>query len=114
MIKGIGVDIIEIGRIAQAMRGGEKFLPRNFTAAEIKYFGEKNNAPQTAAGNFAAKEAFAKALGTGFRGFGLADVEILRDNLGAPYILFRGERHSCHLSISHSENYAVATVVIEE
>ena len=110
MIKGIGIDIIEIERIEKLLSSKENFLSRNFTEAELEF----NSKPQSTAGNFAAKEAFAKALGTGFRGFGLRDIEVLRNDLGAPYILFRGGKINAHISISHNRTTAVAVVILME
>lgn len=114
MILGIGTDIIEIERIKQAMTNTH-FCSRFFTDKENEYFQECGYRPQTVAGNFCAKEAFSKALGTGVRGFSLKDIEVLRDALGKPYILFQQE-HACriHVSISHSREYAVAQVVLEQ
>jgi len=108
MIKGIGIDIIEIERIEKLISNKPNFLERNFTMPER----EQNAKPETIAGNFAAKEAFAKALGTGFRGFNLIDIEVLRNHLGAPYIIFRGEPTNANVSISHNRSTAVAVVVL--
>jgi len=108
MIKGVGIDIIEIERIEKLLCEKENFLSRNFTEAER----ELNLKLETAAGNFAAKEAFAKAMGTGFRGFGLIDVEILRNELGAPHIRFKGEPINANVSISHNRTTAVAVVIL--
>lgn len=119
MITGIGTDIIEISRLARAIENS-RFLSRYFTEAENEYFLLKNNNPQTIAASFAAKEAFSKALGTGFRGFGLRDVEVLRDKLGKPYINVYNNAKiftdggKIHLSLSHSHKYATAFVVIEK
>ena len=105
----IGVDIIEIPRIARAAADG-KLIARHFTPREIKYFKSKNMSPASIAGNWAAKEALAKALGTGVRGFSLIDVEILRHTLGQPFILCKGKRLRASVSISHSKDNAVAVV----
>lgn len=121
MIKGIGTDIIEIWRIEKALLN-DRFLDRFFSENERTYIEERKNAAQTVAGIYAAKEAFSKALGTGIRDFGLSDVEILHDNLGKPYIYAKNNAKikmdellikNVHLSISHSEKYAVATVIAE-
>jgi len=109
MIRGIGIDIIEVERIEKLVEEKENFLTRNFSEAEQDFLTK----PESIAGNFAAKEAFAKAKGTGVRGFNLRDVEVLRNELGAPYIIFKGEKNSAHVSISHTKTTAVAVVVIE-
>ncbi|MBO5060408.1 MAG: holo-ACP synthase [Clostridia bacterium] len=120
MIFGIGCDLCEIDRIAAA---GERFAARYFTENEQKLFEQKKkNKPQTVAANFAVKEAFSKALGTGVRGFGLCDVEVLRDELGKPYInLYADAQRICKelgissvfVSISHTDSLALAYVVLE-
>ena len=86
MIIGIGTDIIEIDRIEKAINRNNGFLDKVFTAREIEMFKERNMRSEVIAGNFAAKEAVSKALGTGFRGFSLGDIEILRDQLGKPIV----------------------------
>jgi len=120
MIIGIGIDIIEISRIKKAMEN-KRFLDRNFTERELKLFDSKNFKAETVSGNFAAKEAISKALGTGFRGFNLIDIEILRDDLGSPYVklynnieLLSLEKNisDIKISISHSKEYAVANCII--
>ena len=107
MISGVGVDIIEIERIEKLLIEKSNFLERNFTKNELIF----NKKAENIAGSFAAKEAFAKACGTGFRGFGLTDVEVLRDELGKPYIVFKGERSNANVSISHNRSTAVAVVI---
>lgn len=119
MIFGIGCDIIEIDRIANQ---DKRFLDKHFTENERELFIKKNNSPQTIAANFAAKEAFSKALGTGVRGFSLNEVEVLRDELGKPYINAYGkakeilknlEIENIFVSLSHSKELAEAFVVME-
>ena len=123
MIFGIGVDLIEIDRIKQAIeRNGQRFINRIYTKAEQEYC---NNRPSYAcyAARFTAKEAFLKALGTGLRkGMRWQDIEVYNDDLGKPYLQLHGylqERcqqegfANMHLSISHSSSYAIAQVIIE-
>lgn len=117
----VGVDIIEIPRIAEAYaRWGERFVKRIYTEAEIAYC--RGRAPQFAS-RFAAKEAVMKALGTGVRGVGWSEIEIVRARGGPPAIKLHGraariaERQGVRewaLSLSHSREYAVASVVIEK
>lgn len=119
MIKGIGTDIIEISRIEDSMKN-PRFLEKNFTDAENDYFRNKKMSPQSVAVSFAAKEAFSKALGTGISGFCYKDVEILHKDSGAPYInLYNNAKEmlgtgKIYVSLSHSQQYATAVVVIEE
>lgn len=120
MILGIGVDIIEIQRVKEALERTENFVERVFTKDEIKFFESRKMNPEVVAGNFAAKEAVVKALSTGFKGFEWKDVEVLRDSLGKPYVLLYNQAKklltdNCivHVSISHCKEYAVANAVLE-
>lgn len=118
---GHGIDLVEIQRIKKIVERKPHFLTRYFSEKEKTYFDTKpQNAYQSIAANFAAKEAVSKALGTGIRGFDLRDIEILRNHLGAPYILLSGNAETLsetlgisqwYISLSHSENYAIASVI---
>lgn len=108
MIK-TGIDIIEISRF-ENMKNPEMFEKKVFTKAERAYLDSKSKRYESAAAFFAAKEAFAKFMGTGFRGFSFKDIEVLHDELGKPYILFLGKRVNADLSITHSDISAVAVV----
>jgi len=119
LISGIGVDLIEIERVARACKR-EGFLKRCFTGEEIKLI---NNNWQKAAGNFAVKEAVAKMFGTGFRGFSPKDIEVLRDGSGKPYVNLYGKAAQIakdqqisviHVSITNTRDYANAFVVGEK
>lgn len=122
MIIGIGVDIVKVKRIEKALVRTEGFCKGVYSSEEIAYFSKKSNKYETAAGFFAAKEAFSKALGTGIRGFRLTDIIIKNDSLGKPDIYindkvrnkFKLFNHKIHLSISHTDEEAIAYVVIEE
>lgn len=87
MIIGVGVDLIEIERIKKACEK-EAFLLRAYTKEECRQAGRNVT---RLAGDFAVKEAVAKVFGTGFRTFGLRDIEVLRDELGKPYVNLYGE-----------------------
>ncbi len=117
----VGIDIIEIDRVARTLaRFGERFLQRVYTEAEIAYCRGK---PSRLAARFAAKEATAKALGVGIfwrEGVYWRDVEVIRDRRGKPDIRLHGsaleraqQEGLTHwaLSLSHSQDYAVAMVV---
>ena len=122
MIIGIGVDIVKVKRIKKALERTEGFCKGVFSLEEIAYFSNKNNKYETAAGFFAAKEAFSKALGTGIRGFRLTDIVVKNNSLGKHDIYisnkiknkFKLVNHKIHLSISHTDEEAIAYVVIEE
>ena len=112
MIKGIGIDIIEIERIAKVIeRRGTHFIKRIFTRNEER---SGDHAITYYAGRFAAKEAVVKALGTGFRGISWQDIEILNDSLGKPYVTLavdvarRFGSPELLISISHSKTSACA------
>lgn len=116
MIYGIGTDIIEINRFINT---SEAFLKKVYTEREITLF---SNKPNSLAGNFAAKEAVAKALGTGFCGFAPKDIEVLRLSTGKPAVkLYNGALSlfndkgltNIHISISHSKENACAFVIAE-
>lgn len=118
MIKGIGTDLIEIERIKKAC-SREAFLMRFFTSKERECIGGR---PVKAAGNFAVKEAVSKVMGTGFRGISLDEIEVLRDELGKPYINLYGRAEqkarqmgiACwHISISNTKTLAIAYVIGE-
>ena len=118
---GIGTDIITISRIEKSLEK-PNFLTKVYGEKEIALFakGDKLKTNSLAA-NFAAKEAFGKALGTGVRGFELYEVEILRDDLGKPYFVLSGKAKeivdsknlTCHISLSHEGDRAIAFVVME-
>jgi len=120
MISGVGTDLCSIDRIAQAMEN-PRFAERIFTGNErlrLENLCDKRRF-ERAAGMFAAKEAVAKALGTGFSGFGVSDIEILADENGKPVVRLHGGAaaraggSAVHLSISHDGGLALAFAVIE-
>ena len=119
MIVGIGTDIIEIQKIQQAIEKNPRFLERVFTSEELEYAirGEKVSY-ESLAGMWAAKEAYAKATGQGFRNFALRDVEVMHNKISAPYLrLHRAadcqDENNIWLSISHSDSMATAFCIIE-
>lgn len=122
MIIGIGTDIIEIDRVALACEN-QNFRIKYFTKAELDYFDKlKNKGAESMAGSFAAKEAVAKALGTGFSGFMPGDIEILRRESGKPIVKLYGNAltisqnmniSQIHISISHCKKMAIAYAVAE-
>ena len=122
LIIGVGIDIVEIRRIKDAIEANSKFLEKVFTSTELDYLKSRNLRPEYVAGRFAAKEAVAKALGTGFRGFDFKDIEIDRTTLGKPIVILKGRakiiakkegQYNIHLSISHGEDSAVAYAILE-
>lgn len=118
-ILGLGTDIVEINRIEKAITKNDKFLSKVFTEKEISYCEKKGVTKfQSYAGRFCAKEAIAKAMGTGVREFELVDIEIQNDDLGKPFALFKGSlvdyfsSKELVITISHCKEYATATAII--
>ncbi|MDR2899565.1 MAG: holo-ACP synthase [Clostridiales bacterium] len=117
MVLGIGCDIIKISRVARAINN-EAFVKKYFTASEIEMLMSKN--AESYAGNFAAKEAVAKALGTGFSGFFPDCIEVLRDKNKKPVVNLYGKAREIAevqgireilVSISHCNEYAIAYAI---
>jgi holo-[acyl-carrier protein] synthase len=117
-----GIDIVEVPRIARMLEEhGERFLDRCFTAAERAYCLAGKRRDEHLAARFAAKEAVLKALGTGWKdGIAWTDVEIVRDQSGAPSVRLHGAaaRSAAELgigawsvSLSHTGAYAVASAI---
>jgi holo-[acyl-carrier protein] synthase len=123
MIKGVGVDMVEIARVRRLVEEDRGFAARIFTEREIAYCESKFSKAQHYAARFTAKEAFFKALGTGFRGgMGWRDVEVANDDLGKPQLMLaaaaleqfrRSKLKRAMLSLSHTREMAVALVVVE-
>jgi holo-[acyl-carrier protein] synthase len=124
MVIGVGTDMTEIARIQQSVdRYGERFLRRVFTSGEIEYCQRKKNAAESFAARFAAKEAGAKALGTGIsRGVGWLELEVARAPGERPVLQLSGRAAArasslgvAHISLSltHSRDTAMAVVVME-
>lgn len=115
-MKGLGTDIIEIARIEQSLQEfGHRFLERHFTPREIAYCTGYSEPAARLAGRFAAKEAIAKALGTGFNGIGFLDIEVLNAPSGAPVAEIHLSKYKdvkVLLSISHCRLFATATAII--
>jgi len=125
MIVGTGIDLMEIGRIRQShARHGERFLNHVFTEDEQRYCLRKKNSAESLTARFAAKEAAAKALGTGIsRGVSWLEIEVVRQPGEAPTIHFHGraaERAAklgaarASLSISHCRDFSIAQVILED
>jgi len=123
IIKGIGVDIIDVARIKKVVEKNKRFVEKVFTPTEIRCCRDKYRQEVHFAGRFAAKEAFLKAMGTGLRGaMAWTDISVENNELGKPAIILAGETlenfkknkfQSIHLSISHTGEYAVAFVIIQ-
>ena len=127
MIFGIGIDTIEVPRIERTISiYGEQFLNRIFTESEIRYCGSRRYSAEHFAARFAAKEAFAKAIGTGIRrGFIWKEVEVGKEYSGKPVIVIHGSmirkvinivssEYRVQVSLTHTKEVAEAIVIIEK
>ncbi|RLC47161.1 MAG: hypothetical protein DRH57_04550 [Candidatus Cloacimonadota bacterium] len=125
MIYGIGIDLVEIKRIENSLnKFGSRFINRVFTEKEIEYCESIANKFRSYAVRFAAKEAFFKATGIGWRkGFTLKDVGVLNDEFGRPYLILKGKAKeftekmcisNIQLSLSHIQRIATAIVILEK
>ena len=122
-IVGHGIDLVEVSRIAEMLaEHGDRFRTRCFTAAELDYAGAGSRVEaERLAVRFAAKEAILKALGTGLRdGIDWTDLEITRDDLGAPGVRLGGRAGAIAagldvehwvISLSHAKTHAIASVI---
>ena len=123
MILGVGIDIIEVDRVAEKVAKDNGFREKVFSAEEIRFCTSGNRAAEAFAVRFAAKEAFLKATGRGLTaGHELCDIEVVSDSLGKPDIRLHNSfaqmaEHSgwrkIHLSLSHIKAAACAVVILE-
>jgi holo-[acyl-carrier protein] synthase len=124
MIVGTGIDLTEIPRIQQSHeRFGVRFLNRVYTQAEQAYCLRKRNSAESLAARFAAKEAAAKALGTGIsHGINWLEIEVVREPSGRPTLAFHGRAAEfarrlgvvrASLSLTHTDELAMASVILE-
>ncbi len=124
-ILGIGVDIIKNKRIRDLIKN-KNFINRTFSLNEVKFSKKKLNKTNYFAKRFAAKEAFVKSLGTGFRNdLNFKDIEIFNDNIGKPYYFkskkinnivrnkFKIEKYNLFLSISDEKDYSIAFTILQ-
>jgi holo-[acyl-carrier protein] synthase len=126
MVLGLGTDLIETRRVQESIeRYGERFLERIFTEGEITYcMRKRKNAAESFAARFAAKEAGAKALGTGIsRGVSWKEFEVRREASGRPTLHLSGRAaelaeamgvRRVQVSLTHSRELALAVVVAED
>jgi holo-[acyl-carrier protein] synthase len=124
MIFGIGIDVVSTSRIARLIeKYGGRFLERIFSKEEITEGLTRTNSAEHFAARFAAREAFFKALGTGWgRGLALREVAVTKNNLGRPVLVCTGNVEktlnnlnieNSHLSLTHEGDIAMAIVILE-
>ena len=124
MIFGIGTDIIEVKRVGRRLLEQDGFKEATFSPGEIKYCESKRDKAQNYAARFAAKEAFLKAAGVGWRyGLSFAQIEVLHDERGKPRLALSGKaKRFCeenaitkiHVSLTHIADFSNAVVVLEQ
>jgi holo-[acyl-carrier protein] synthase len=124
LIFGTGIDIIEVDRVENQISKSDGFRETIFTGREIGYCESKKNKSQHYAARFAAKEAFFKAMGTGWRdGMAFIEIEILNDELGKPEVVLHGKTKevsekqgikNIHVSLSHIKNLVTAIITLEK
>ena len=124
MIFGVGIDHIEVARVAQKLAATAGLKERLFTPDEIAYCQSQHQGDKNFAARFAAKEAFFKALGTGWRdGMAFTEIEIVHDELGKPACHVTGKVKNTideiritaiHVSLTHVKDLAGAVVILEK
>jgi holo-[acyl-carrier protein] synthase len=125
MICGIGIDLVENGRLEKIIeKRGVKFLNRVFSTGEIQYCGKHVQSSIHYGARFAAKESFLKSLGIGLgMGVNLKDIEVIHDKNGKPVLALYGGAKAqikkrkitkIHLSLTHTKKYATAIVLLEK
>lgn len=122
MIIGIGIDLVEVQRLASILdKWGERFTKRCFSSQEDVYCGKSRHPAIHYAGRFAAKEAFIKSIG-GLHGIRYQDIEVVNRINGKPDLIISGEARKIvdsygvlkiHVSLSHTDHYATAMVILE-
>ncbi len=124
MIFGIGIDLIEVARIEKQLLENSGFREKIFTQDEIDYCDSKKKKAEHFAARFAAKEAFLKAIGTGWRnGFSFLEIAVLNDEFGKPILEVYGKTKqfieetrikNMQISLSHLKDLATAIVILEK
>jgi holo-[acyl-carrier protein] synthase len=123
-VLGIGVDLVECARIEHSIeRFGDRFLNRIFTPGEIEYSKSMKYPARHLAARFAAKEAVSKAFGTGIgKAMGWRDIDVQKKPSGEPFLVLTGGAEelatqrsvkNALITLSHSDQHAVATIVLE-
>jgi holo-[acyl-carrier protein] synthase len=124
VIKGVGIDMVEVERLAEKIERSADLKAKVFSEAEIKFCESQQDKGQHYGARFAAKEAFLKATGKGLTlGHELSDIEVVSDLLGKPMINLKGafaahavenKWNKIHVSLTHVKSMASAVVIIEE
>jgi len=121
MIVGVGIDSVQVDRIAQKIERPE-FIAQVFSEEEIAYCQKNTHPAEHFAARFAAKEAFLKAIGSGLGiSYKLSEIEIIHDNNGVPHLSLSGaftdlesRWKKAHVSLTHTNSIASAIVILEQ
>ena len=105
----IGIDILEVKRIKKAMERNNSFKEKVFSKREIEYCESKKNKYESYTARFCAKEAFVKAMNVSID---FKEFEVLNETNGKPYMIYKGERINGEISLSHTNEYAIANILI--
>lgn len=107
----IGIDLIEVDRIKKAIERNEGFKEKIFSKKEIEYCETKKNKYESYAARFCAKESFIKAMNISID---FKEFEILNEKTGKPFMVYKGKRLNGEISLSHTNEYAIANILILE
>lgn len=105
----IGIDLIEVDRIKKAIERNEGFKEKIFSKKEIEYCETKKNKYESYAARFCAKESFVKAMNVSID---FKEFEVLNENNGKPYMMYKGKKINGEISLSHTNEYAIANILI--
>ena len=116
MIKGIGIDAVELDRIEKIIREKKSFTARVLTTNELMLFNDLTLHRQIEflAGRYACKEAFSKAWGTGIGKVNFQQIEILKNEFGAPIVTKSPHQGNVFVTITHTDTVAIAQILLED
>ncbi|EMF0219458.1 holo-ACP synthase [Enterococcus hirae] len=116
MIKGIGIDAVELPRIAKIIKEKQNFIDRVLTPNEIEQFQilPFHRQVEFLGGRYACKEAFSKAWGTGVGKVTFQEIEILKNDAGQPVVTKSPHSGTCFVSITHTDELAFAQIILED
>ncbi|MHC5372984.1 holo-ACP synthase [Enterococcus sp. LJL120] len=116
MIKGIGIDAVELRRMEEIIANKPRFAAKVLTEKELEQYNKLSSHRQVEylAGRFACKEAFAKAWGTGIGKVAIQEIEVLSNELGAPVVTQSPHQGKTFVTITHTDTVAIAQILLEE
>ncbi|MFV0560234.1 MAG: holo-ACP synthase [Enterococcus sp.] len=116
MIKGIGIDAVELPRMKKIIQEKQNFVSRVLTVNELELFGQLplHRQVEFLGGRYACKEAFSKAWGTGIGKVSFQDIEVLKDASGGPIVTKSPHQGTTFVTITHTNDLAIAQIILEE